>query len=340
MKNDFIKSVKLTASAILLAAIITTGCKKDKEDTLTPTAYTKAANFVGPGWAVLNGSVNPIGLTTQVTFEYDTTTSYKNSISADPGILSESTETNVSAVLTDLKPGTLYYFRIKAVNSTDSVYGSDLTLKTSVLSNTIIVFNQDLTYGSVTDFEGNEYKTIEIGSKTWMAENLRSTKLNDGEDIPFLLTHLSWIDTTSPGYSWYDSDSLSYGALYNWYTVNTSKLCPTGWHVPDDDEWAALIDNTGGEPTAGNSLKETGSTHWTILNSNATNESGFTAIPAGYRSYLAAFKSMGQKAYWWSATEFSSYNGNYVSLSYSYSNVDRSSSDKNSGFSVRCVKDN
>ena len=77
-----------------------------------------------------------------------------------------------------------------------------------------------------------------------MAENLRSTKYNDGEEIPFLLRNSSWADTTLPGHSWYNNDSLSYGALYNWYTVNTGKLCPSGWHIPDDVEWAALMQET------------------------------------------------------------------------------------------------
>jgi uncharacterized protein (TIGR02145 family) len=341
MKNNFRTMMKLSSSAFLLAAIFINGCKKNddniNDDKYYPKVYTSAATYIGTKWAVLNGNVNAKGLTTLVTFEYGTTTEYQYSLNADPDTLTESVAKYVLAILTDLTPGTEYHFRIKAVNSVDSAYGGDLTFTTSSLSNNFLVFNPTLTYDSVTDFEGNEYKTIQIGSQTWMAENLRSIKYNDGEEIPFLFSNSSWEDATAPGYCWYNNDSSAYGALYNRYAINTNKLCPAGWHVPDDDDWAALIDNVGGEPSGGKNLKETGTTHWSIMNSVATNESGFTALPAGYRNYSGAFKEISVKAYWWSAAE----NGNYVSLSYSYSNVDRSSTAyMTSGFSVRCVKDN
>ena len=102
----------------------------------------------------------------------------------------------------------------------------------------------------------------DIGTQTWMAENLRSTTLNDGTDIPFVPDVTAWAALTTPGYCWFQSDSLGYGALYNWYTVNTGKLCPEGWHVPADEEWTILTDFLGGKSVAGGKLKEAGTYHW------------------------------------------------------------------------------
>ncbi|MGB4293792.1 MAG: FISUMP domain-containing protein, partial [Bacteroidales bacterium] len=93
------------------------------------------------------------------------------------------------------------------------------------------------------DVDGNRYKVIMIGNQLWMAENLRTTKYNDGTPIPLVTDNTAWSNLTSPGYCWYDNNSTNkdtYGALYNWYTVNTGKLCPSGWHVPSDDEWTIM----------------------------------------------------------------------------------------------------
>lgn len=125
----------------------------------------------------------------------------------------------------------------------------------------------DISYGTMTDQEGNVYKTITIGTQTWMAENLRTTTYNDGTVIPNVTDNDEWADLSTPAYCWYDNDSATYaqtyGALYNWYTVATDSLCPTGWHVPTDAEWTILTDTLGGLTIAGGLLKETGTTHWT-----------------------------------------------------------------------------
>jgi hypothetical protein len=94
--------------------------------------------------------------------------------------------------------------------------------------------------GKINDIEGNTYKTIGIGKQIWMAENLRSTKFNDSTDIPNIADSLHWSNLTDPGYCWYNNDTtmrIPYGALYNWYTVNSGILCPTGWHIPTEEEW-------------------------------------------------------------------------------------------------------
>ena len=153
----------------------------------------------------------------------------------------------------------------------------------------------------VTDMDGNTYKTIRIGQQIWMAEDLKTSKYNDGTAIPLVTNNTEWAELTTPGYCWYNNDAATYkatyGALYNWYTVNTGKLCPTGWHVPTDAEWAILITYLGGESVAGDKLRETGTT-------GATNESGFTALPSGYRYDNGTFYYIGDElGAWWSATK-------------------------------------
>ncbi|MBA7527477.1 hypothetical protein ES705_19653 [subsurface metagenome] len=176
-----------------------------------------------------------------------------------------------------------------------------------------------------------------------MAENLKTTKYNDGTAIPLVTNSTEWDNLTTPGYCWYNNDEASYkntyGALYNWYTVNTGKLCPTGWHVPTDSEWTILTDYLGGYSVAGGKLKETGTTHWNSPNTGATNESGFTALPGGYRTNSGAFNNVGSNGNWWSSTESSSTYAWHRSMNYSSSNVYRDYSGKSYGFSVRCVRD-
>ena len=177
-----------------------------------------------------------------------------------------------------------------------------------------------------------------------MAENLKTTKYNDGTTIPLVTNSTEWSNLTTPGYCWYNNDEASYkntyGALYNWHTVNTGKLCPTSWHVPTDAEWTTLTDYLGGSSIAGGKLKETGTTHWNSPNTGATNESGFTALPGCSRSSNGSFGgSIGLNGYWWSSTEVDTNLARYLVLSYGIGNVVRGPNDKEYGFSVRCVRD-
>jgi uncharacterized protein (TIGR02145 family) len=278
-------------------------------------------------------------LPTTISFEYDTTTSYRYSIPANPDTLSGKTSTRRIAEVTGLTPNTTYYYRVKAINSMGTSYGTDKTFTTLPVYEKDIVFNPDLPYGEVTDTEGNIYKTILIGAQVWMAENLASTKFNDGTDITWATNINDWNLATNPAYSWYNNITVSYGALYNWYAVNSGKLCPSGWHVPTDDEWTALSTYLGGSVVAGSKLKETGTVHWQSPNSGATNISGFTALPGGYRYYNGTFNSIKRYGYWWTSTENSTSNAYGRDMYHGYSNLDRISSDKRSGASIRCIKD-
>jgi uncharacterized protein (TIGR02145 family) len=283
--------------------------------------------------------VNGKNQLTTVTFQYDTTTNYTHTVSPVPDTTTRNSNVSFSVTLTDLDPNTEYHFRINAVNSNGTGNGTDMSFTTTDTTKIIINFNPDLVYDSIYDSEGNKYRTIQIGTQTWMAENLKSTKLNDGTDIPFVPDVAIWSGLTTPGYCWFNNDSVGYGALYNWYTLNTGKLCPEGWHVPADEEWTVLTDYLGGKSVAGGKLREAGTTHWQSPNAGATNESGFTGLPAGYRSYGGSFNNFKNYGFWWSSTEWSSSAAWYRDVYYGYNSVDRSNSNKKSGANIRCVKD-
>ena len=194
---------------------------------------------------------------------------------------------------------------------------------------------------SCTDGDNNNYPVVVIGTQTWMAENLKTTKYNDSEDILLVEEKEAWASLTTPGYCWHieAGPSTVYGALYNWLTANSSKLCPTGWHVPSDSEWTVLINYLGGESVAGGKLKETGLTHWKESNSSATNESGFTAIAGSSRDYLGNFVTLsGYAGYWWSTFECGD-DALYYRILHYYAAIEHYCSNKGWGFSVRCLKD-
>jgi uncharacterized protein (TIGR02145 family) len=246
--------------------------------------------------------------------------------------------------INDLQPSTKYYLRAYAINGVGIAYGNELNFTT--LPNGPVIFSSDLTYGSVSDIDGNIYKTIQIGTQLWMAENLKTTKFNDGTLIPDVTDDIEWQNLTTPGYSWYNNDAASYkttfGALYNWYTVNTDKLCPTGWHVPIDGEFKTLTDYLGNN--SGQKMTETGNTHWLDYVIGATNLSGFTGLPGGFRYYYSNngpevnFAGIGETGSWWSATESGALGSNFQ-LSYDYSiYLSPYPMNKVDGMSVRCIK--
>lgn len=195
---------------------------------------------------------------------------------------------------------------------------------------------------TVADVDGNVYNTVTIGSQTWMAENLKVTKYNDGTSIPNVTGNNKWSKLTTGAMCNYKntpSNSTTYGKLYNWHAVNTGKLCPTNWHVPTDAEWITLTFYLGGECSAGGKLKETDTTHWKSPNADVTNESGFTALPGGFRNNKGIFSYIIESGYWWSATEDSEARAWFHCMHFDNSIVFRNSLYKEWGFSMRCVKD-
>ncbi len=246
--------------------------------------------------------------------------------------------------ITELILHKTYYVKAYVINSSGVYLGMQVSFTTELFLEGNISFNSSLSYGSVTDIEGNIYKTVQIGSQTWMAENLKTTKFNDGSPISNVTDNSTWITIVTPAYCWYNNmaanKNLS-GARYNWYAVNTSKLCPAGWHVPSDNEWATLTDYLGGLGVAGAKMKETGFTHWEEPNVGATNSSGYTAIPAGQRrGDNGIFTGLGLYDAWWSSTEYNIYKSWYRSLATINTEVWRSSGAVNqTGISIRCIKD-
>jgi len=209
---------------------------------------------------------------------------------------------------------------------------------------TTAVFNSAVTYGTMTDQDGNVYKTVTIGTQTWMAENLRTTKYNDGTAISNVTGDTEWANLTTGAYcNYYNTTNTetiaTYGRLYNWYAVNTGKLAPMGWHVSTDAEWSILTDYLGGESVAGGKLKEIGTTHWIYPNTMATNETGFTALPGSRHGVNETYSVIGSLGYWWSSTDDSTSNPWMRGFSSILSDVVILRFGKACGFSVRCVRD-
>jgi len=224
---------------------------------------------------------------------------------------------------------------------------------------TIEIINPVINLNSVlvSDIEGNNYPSITIKwdtykstvshSQTWMTQNLRTTKYNDGKPIQLVTDDDIWVNeyASAAYYCWYLNDYKKYGSvyggLYNWYTVNTGKLCPAGWHVPSEAEWVMLISFAGGEGDAGGNLKEKGTTHWWKENEGATNKIGFTALPGGCRTnnIKNMFFGEGGNGYFWSSTEGYSLSGVRIGLWSHGAGCDHVQAPKTSGYSVRCIKD-
>lgn len=195
----------------------------------------------------------------------------------------------------------------------------------------------------IKDVDGNTYGTVKIGEQWWMAENLKVTRYRNGEVIANVEDKNSWADLNTGAYCINETDSTyskNYGLLYNWYAVNDPRgLPPEGWHVPSDSEWQELVNFLGGLDVAGAKLKIKGTSYWQIPNSGATNESGFSALPGGYRNYNGQFSYISKLAYFWSSSSASLYDALYWSLGYGSPGIAKSDYPMRSGFSVRCVKD-
>jgi uncharacterized protein (TIGR02145 family) len=203
------------------------------------------------------------------------------------------------------------------------------------------IHNPNLEYGSMTDQEGNDYKTIVIGTQEWMAENLNTGIYRNGDAIP-IMTPVNWQSATSGSCASYNGDNnfeCPYGKLYNWYAcVDSRQLCPLGWHMPTDAEWSLLINYLGGENTAGGQLKSAGTSFWTGSNTSATNITGFSGLPGGYRSFSGLFSQLNQGGYWWSSSAFDADYawGRYLRFNEGF--VNHNNSIKQMGKSVRCIR--
>ncbi len=245
-----------------------------------------------------------------------------------------------SVTINGLEENTEYHLRSYATNGIGTAYGQDEVFKTGL--------------APITDIDGNSYKVVQIGTQLWMAENLKTTKNRDGTTIPLVGDQTIWVGLTTGAMCFYNNEELTnnpvYGALYNWYSIADPRgLCPVGWHVPSDEEWKTLEMNLGMSQSEadrsadfrgtdeGGKLKETGTIHWVYPNIGATNSSGFTALPAGYR--MSAFYDLRNWGQWWSSTSNDNATAWNRSLNFNYQRVRRDDYSKKAGSSVRCVKD-
>ena len=239
-----------------------------------------------------------------------------------------------SCTMTNLLQGTKYYVRAYVKNSGGIAYGEQ------------IIFNTKLA-----DIEGNLYGTVYISNQVWMSENLKTTRLNDNTIIPDVPDDSTWVHLSTPAYCWLRNDIQYkdvYGALYNWFTVETGKLCPSGWHVPSDEEYKVLEQSLGMAADQldlsdwrgtdqGAKMKST--TGWAD-GENGTNSSGFSALPGGYRwAKNGAFNGLGMISYCWSS-ELNDLYGWYRRLDGQNSGVFRSGTKKTGGKYIRCIKNN
>ena len=236
--------------------------------------------------------------------------------------------------------------------------------KTFILAILVVTFttlkNQAQT---VTDIDGNVYNTVKIGTQVWMVENLKVTHYRNGVSIPNITNNLKWNTIETSAYCIYDNDSKNaaiYGLLYNWYAVaDKNNICPKGWHIPSDTEWNILekyLDNTVDTNVLGgvgidiaNKLKETGTTHWKNPNNEATNSSGFSALPGGITSDVTynglSYNFIGGVGFWWSSSKSNEEkddngaSGWMRSLRTNDSTITRGRHYLYAGLSIRCIKD-
>lgn len=237
-------------------------------------------------------------------------------------------EGNFSSKISGLQGGTYYYIRAYATNSVGTSYG-----------------NQFIFVTTLSDINGNVYGAVAIGTQIWMTENLKTTRFNDNTLIPNVTENSVWPTLSTPAYCWYqniESDVIKkYGALYNWFAVNTGKLCPAGWHIPSEDDWETLTDYLGGEYFAGGRLKEQGFNHWKIPNTGASNDFGFSALPGGYRTGASSgtFRASGYIGWWWAGKEYDLDWARNRTVAFDSEEIAKGRGLKTNGYSVRCLKD-
>jgi len=194
---------------------------------------------------------------------------------------------------------------------------------------------------TVKDIDGNTYHTVTIGHVVWMVENLRTTRFRNGASISLVTDSFAWISMKSPAYCWYDNNQTlyrdTYGALYNWYAVESGKLCPKGWHVPTEDDWLSMANYISEDNSIGGKLKEKGTAHWKSPNEGATNEFGFTVLPGGFRG--KTFDGLGLCTFFWSVVEKDEMKSYCTGFTFNSSKLYTAGMFKSTGVYVRCVMD-
>jgi len=339
------KSIRYSVLLLAMVTIFNNSCKKTIEK--LPAITTTTVSSIALTTAICGGTVtNEGGLTvSEKGVCWDT---LSGPTISDWKALSDSATTALTfnVQMTGLIPNTTYYARAFAYNAIGISYGNEFsfTTKGSLPS---------IAFGTVSDIDGNSYKTVTIGTQTWMAENLRVTLFTDGGVIPSVTDSANWSSLSTPAFCTYaDTSSAAvinqYGRLYNWYAVNTGKLCPLGWKSPTDSDWTVLssyLIQTGfGYKNAGNTIaKAMCDSGWVANGEIATagnnqttnNESGFAARPAGAR-ISGSFNGLGTDGYWWTNTDTLG-SASYYHINNTFSSLGHIKDSPTMGLSVRCV---
>jgi uncharacterized protein (TIGR02145 family) len=251
---------------------ILSGCSKEDEEKIAlPIITTSSIADTTLTTAVSGGTVTSDG-GSDVILRGICWSTHKDPTIKDEKTIEGDSIGSFSSCMRDLDVNKTYYVRAYAVNKAGVGYGNSISFTTP---------------NTIKDIDGNIYHAIKIGTQVWMLENLKVTRFNDGKEIPLVTENDSWTYLSTPGYCYFNNNTANgttYGAMYNWYAVNTHKLCPRGWHVPTDEEWSTLINYLGGLSAASGKIREAGFTHWLSPNIDANNLSNFTALPGGYRS--------------------------------------------------------
>jgi len=319
-------------------------CIKDLGSTAVIT--TSPVTNITMTTAISGGEITDDGGSTIISRGVVWSTMQNPSTVNNEGMTNDGTGSGVfTSNLTSLSPGTSYYIRAYASNAFGTSYGDELSFSTPMML---------YTPGSgVVDYDGNPYNTIILNGKEFMAENLSTSTFRDGSALLEVTDNASWTSMQQMGaYCYYNNDQATYGQygkLYNFAAAGDWRICPAGWHIPTDDEFKLLEEFLGVESGqtsftgwrglyAGGKLKEEGLSHWADPNLDADNSSGFTALPGGYRSYDGTFSDIGLGFYMWTSTESSTYVSWMRALSYDKNMIYRSTDEKTSGYSIRCVK--
>jgi uncharacterized protein (TIGR02145 family) len=304
---------------------------------ITSTSATSGGNITSDGGA----SITARGVVWSTSSNPTISLSNKTSNGTGTG--------SFTSTITNLTPKTTYYVRAYATNIAGTAYGNEITFTTTD-SSTVMGIPCPGT-PTVKDIDENTYNTVQIGTQCWTKENLRVTKYRDGSIIPLDEsggttgngTGQTWSSRTTGAKTVYGHSAtnlVTYGYLYNWYAVaDTKGLCPSGWHVPSDVEWTTFTNYLGGEAIAGKKIKTTGTVFWQSPNTGASNESGFSALPGGFREDVGSFKGIRGFAHFWSATKYFYDSAWYRFLDNYNGNVGRNDYSRHYGFSVRCLRD-
>lgn len=314
-----------------------------------PTITTTTVASIGTSTAISGGDISNDGGLPVTSRGVVWSTSSSPTISLSTKTFDGSGTGSFTSNISGLTPNTTYYVRSYATNTNGTSYGENISLTTlpdvnsSHCCGTLNIHNDNLVYGRLTDQDGNIYKTIQIGTQTWMAENLKVRTYRNGDFIQNIQDSATWYNTITGATCWFNNDSTNfncpYGKLYNYYAVVDSRnLCPTGWHIPSNNEIILLSDYLGGLSAAGGKMKSTSSL-WNSPNTGATNSSGFSALPGGLRGNGRNFQGLNTGGV--SATNtFVNGGAFYVfGIPHSGNNLGNPFYNLSSGVSVRCLKD-